>query len=127
MENAINALIIEDDSSSVALLKEFLKDFSYINILGEASNIKDAELLIKNTPKVDLVFMDIKMPIMDGFQAFMSIHSFKPDLPIIAQTAHSSNEDQEKIMQMGFTDYITKPLDKERVFEILNTVFNSNK
>lgn len=64
------------------------------------------------------------MPIMDGFQAFKIIHSFNRKLPIIAQTAHSSIEDQDKIMQMGFTNYITKPIDKERIFEILNDVFN---
>ena len=118
-------LIAEDDKINFLLLKKILelKEFKII----KAVNGQEAIDICRENPNIDLVFMDIKMPIMDGFQAFMSIHSFKPDLPIIAQTAHSSNEDQEKIMQMGFTDYITKPLDKERVFEILNAVFNSNK
>ena len=61
MVTTVNALIIEDDTSSVVLLKEFLKDFPYIDLLGEASNIKDAEILIKNNTKVDLVFMDIDL------------------------------------------------------------------
>ena len=67
--------------------------------------------------------MDIKMPILDGYQAFEKIKEIKPELPVIAQTAYASFEDKEKMMQFGFMDCITKPLDKEKVFEMLDTVF----
>lgn len=118
-------LIVEDDSINFLLLKKILesKDFKTL----KAVNGKEAVAICRENTNIDLVFMDIKMPVMDGFQAFKIIHSFNPDLPIIAQTAHSSNEDKENIMQMGFTNYITKPLDKEKVFEILNDVFNPEK
>ena len=67
--------------------------------------------------------MDIKMPVLNGFDAFEQIKILKPELPIIAQTAYSSFEDKERIMQFGFMDYITKPLDKEKIFELLDTIF----
>mgnify|MGYP000886341498 len=67
--------------------------------------------------------MDIKMPVMDGYSAFEKIKVFLPNLPVIAQTAHSSSEDKERVMQAGFTDYITKPLDKDKIFELLEKYF----
>jgi CheY-like chemotaxis protein len=72
-----------------------------------------------NNPSIDLVLMDIKMPIMDGFEAIEQIQPIRPNLPIIAQTAYSSSEDKAKIEFAGFTDYITKPLNRERLFELL--------
>ena len=63
--------------------------------------------------------MDIKMPVMNGFQALEVIREFRPNLPIIAQTAYASKEDEERIYAAGFSNYITKPLNKERLFAIL--------
>jgi YesN/AraC family two-component response regulator len=63
--------------------------------------------------------MDIRMPVLNGFEAYEKIKVFRPELPVIAQTAYSSFED-EKIMKMGFVDCITKPLDKEKVYEVLD-------
>ena len=118
-------LIVEDDSINFLLLRKIL-EIKELKILKAVNGQQAVDICRENT-NIDLVFMDIKMPIMDGFQAFKIINSFNPGLPIIAQTAHSSSEDKEKIMQMGFTNYITKPLDKEKVFEILNDVFNPEK
>ena len=115
-------LIVEDDSINFLLLRKIL-EIKEFKILKAVNGLQAVDICRENTD-IDLVFMDIKMPIMDGFQAFEIINLFNPGLPIIAQTAHSSSEDKEKIMQMGFTNYITKPLDKEKVFEILNEVFN---
>jgi CheY-like chemotaxis protein len=66
--------------------------------------------------------MDIRMPVLNGFEAYEKIKVFRPELPVIAQTAYSSFEDKEKIMKMGFVDCITKPLDKEKVYEVLDAV-----
>ena len=67
------------------------------------------------------------MPIMDGYAAFEKIKTFLPNLPVIAQTAHSSAEDKERVLQAGFTDYVTKPLDKERIFDVIDVVFKNSK
>ncbi len=67
--------------------------------------------------------MDIKMPILNGFEAFKIIHSFNPKLPIIAQTAYTSNEDYDRILELGFSGHISKPLDKSKIYELIDSVF----
>lgn len=57
---------------------------------------------------------------MNGYEAFEKITEIRPDLPIIAQTAHASEEDKEKVNKLGFTDYITKPINKELLLEMVD-------
>jgi len=114
-------LIAEDDAINYLLLKKILMMRNY-NILRAANGQEAVEIVAANN-NIDLIFMDIKMPILDGYQAFEQIKTFLPHLPVIAQTAHASSEDREKIMQAGFSECITKPLDKEKVFELLDKVF----
>ena len=62
---------------------------------------------------VDLVLMDIKMPLMDGHEAAEKIKAKLPNLPIIAQTAYSTTSDKELALKHGCDDFISKPIDKE--------------
>jgi len=114
-------LIAEDDNINYLLLKKILQLRNYTTI--RAINGQEAVTICSTNPAIDLVFMDIKMPLMDGYTAFEKIKIFLPNLPVIAQTAHSSSEDKDRILQAGFTDYITKPLDREKIFEIIDAVF----
>lgn len=114
-------LVAEDDSINFLLMKKNLEQKNYTVL--RASNGQEAVDLCETNPVIDLVFMDMKMPILDGFQAFERIKEILPDLPVIAQTAYSSSEDKEKIMQAGFTDYITKPINKEKLFDLLDAIF----
>jgi CheY-like chemotaxis protein len=66
--------------------------------------------------------MDIKMPVMNGFEALEKIKAIRPELVVIAQTAYSSSEDAEKMRKAGFYSYITKPVDRERLFDLINEV-----
>jgi len=88
-----------------------------------AQNGQEAVDICLSNPNIGLVLMDIKMPIMDGFEAFEKISPIRPNLPIIAQTAFSSSEDKDKIFKVGFNDYITKPINRERLFELIEGVF----
>jgi two-component system LytT family response regulator len=115
MVTTINALIIEDDASSVTLLKEFLKDFSYIELLGEASNIKDAESLIKNNPKVDLVFMDIDLK---GANALDLIKHVGPKTKVLFITAFP--DFAVKAFEYNTIDYIVKPISFDRLKKALS-------
>ena len=114
-------LVAEDDNINFLLLKKILQMRNYTII--RAVNGQEAVTICSTNPAINMVFMDIKMPIMDGYAAFAKIKTFLPNLPVIAQTAHSSAEDKERVLQAGFTDYVTKPLDKERIFEVIDTVF----
>jgi CheY-like chemotaxis protein len=64
--------------------------------------------------------MDLKMPIMDGYQAFEQIRSFNPHLPIVAQTAYALGEDMQKIKSYGFDGYIRKPIRKEELLSVVS-------
>lgn len=114
-------LIAEDDNINFLLLKKILMVKNYTIL--RAANGQQAIDICKENPEIDLVFMDIKMPVMDGYQSFEIIKVLMPNLPVVAQTAHSSSEDRERILRAGFTDYITKPLDKEKVFEMMEKIF----
>jgi len=116
-------LIAEDDNINFLLLKKILQIKNYTIL--RAANGQVAIDICTNQPEIDLVFMDIKMPVMDGYKAFEVIKVMRPELAVIAQTAHSSSEDRERVVRAGFTDYITKPLDKEKVFVMLERIFNS--
>ncbi|MFV8393761.1 response regulator [Flavobacterium sp. LB2P6] len=119
-------LVAEDDTINFLLLRKIIESKNHTVI--RAKNGQEAVDICTKNPNITLVFMDIKMPVLDGYQAYEKIKLIKPELPVIAQTAYSSFEEKEKMMQFGFMDCITKPLDKEKVFELLDTVFmESNK
>lgn len=109
-------LVVEDDETSYELLKVIINGFG-INTIKWAKNGEEAVKLCKENPAIDLVLMDINMPVMDGYQATKSIKAFKPDLPIIAQTAFAILGDREKSLEAGCDDYITKPIKKEELLE----------
>lgn len=117
-------LIAEDDDINFLLLERILQQKNYTII--RANNGKEAVDLCEANEKIDLVFMDIKMPIMDGFEALNIIKKLNLNIPIIANTAYSSLEDKEQIKQAGFTDYISKPLNKDQIHRLLDTIFGQN-
>lgn len=117
-------LIAEDDDINFLLLEKILQLKNYKVI--RATNGKEAVQICEVNPKIDLVFMDIKMPIMNGFEAFSIIRKSNINLPVIANTAYSSLEDKEQIAKAGFTNYISKPLSKNEVYKLLDTVFGTN-
>ena len=104
-------LVAEDEDSNFMLLEEMLSD-SGINII-RAINGLEAVKLCKTNPNIDLVLMDIKMPVMDGYEATTRIKEFMPDLPIIAQTAYITDTDRIKSLACGCSDFISKPVNKQ--------------
>ena len=107
----LRILIAEDDESSMIYVKAILEREG--TMIFEACNGKEAVDFVRNDPEIDLVLMDIKMPEMDGFEATRQIKRIKPSLPVIAQTAYAFVSDQEKAMEAGCDDYISKPIKKD--------------
>ena len=114
-------LIAEDDNINFMLLKKILQLRNYSVI--RANNGQEAVDICMVNKDIDLVFMDVKMPVMNGLDAFKIIKEISPDLVVIAQTAYASDEDKEMILNLGFNNYITKPLNKEKIFELLDEFF----
>ncbi|QBN18367.1 ATP-binding protein [Flavobacterium nackdongense] len=115
-------LVAEDDNINFLLLKRILELKKYTVL--RATNGEEAVELCRLNSEIHLVFMDIKMPVLNGFEAFKMIHALHPNLPVIAQTAYASADDFEKIIQAGFTAYVSKPLDKEKIFDLVDSIFH---
>jgi len=73
----------------------------------------------QNNEEIILIFMDIKMPVMDGHTAAKKIKDLNPDIPIVAQTAFALKAERKKFNSV-FDDYLTKPLNLNRVLETVN-------
>ena len=89
-----------------------------------AENGEEAINYCTEDSTIDLVLMDINMPVMNGFVATKAIKKIKPDLPIIAQTAYAISGDREKAFESGCDDYIPKPISKELLMEKLAKFFS---
>jgi PAS domain S-box-containing protein len=113
-------LVAEDDEVSSKLLEEILSDLELRYITVE--NGKEAVKACAENPNIDLVLMDIKMPLMNGYDATQLIKKQRPDVKVIAQTAHAIPGDKEKAINAGCDDYISKPIRKDKLLSILNKV-----
>lgn len=90
--------------------------------LLHAENGKQAvEMASEN--HVDLVLMDMKMPVMDGLTATEEIRKIDSELPIVALTAHAFDADQQAALAIGCNDYLVKPIDKIKLMDILRKYF----
>jgi two-component system cell cycle response regulator DivK len=106
-------LIAEDDKNSRLLLKEFLSPS--FDIILFAENGQEAVEIVK-TSKVDLVLMDFKLPVLNGYEASKQIKGFS-DVPVIAQTASILNDDIKNKLTKYFDSFILKPYNKKDLLE----------
>jgi len=115
-ENRI--LLAEDDPSGQKLMHHLLNRLGYYVDL--ADNGKEVLKKLKENP-YDIILMDMEMPVMDGFTATREIRKMEAykDLPIIALTAHAMKEHREKTLKAGCTDYISKPVNREKLDDML--------
>lgn len=107
-------LIAEDDEANVLLLKKALEKTNAEII--HADNGKDAIKQFKNNPDIDVILMDIRMPIMDGIEATTQIKHIDKNIPIIVQTAFTMSSEKEKSFKAGCDDYISKPINIKELY-----------
>ena len=112
-------LLVDDDLRNTFALSKLLKKHG-LNIVI-ADNGQMALDKLKENPRIELILMDMMMPVMDGYQAMQAIRAQKSlmSVPIIALTARAMLEEQEKCMAAGANDYLTKPVDIERLLTLL--------
>ncbi len=118
----IKILIVDDDNVSTRLLSVVLNNYGFE--LLTVKNGVDALKSCKDNPDINLVLMDIQMPEMNGHQTTRQIRKFNKDIYIIAQTAYAYVEDEERAIQSGFNDYITKPIIKDELVLALEKYLN---
>jgi len=112
-------LVIDDDLRNIFALTSLLEHHD-IKVL-HAENGRAGIELLKKTPDVDIILMDIMMPEMDGYQttkAIRKVPAFQ-NLPIIALTAKAMKGDRDKCLEAGASDYVAKPVDLEQLFAVM--------
>ena len=111
-------LIAEDNESNYTYIKAILKEYNLVH----AWNGQEAVDLYKKYHP-DMILMDLKMPLMDGYQATKEICKDNTVIPIIAVTAFAFAEDEQRVKQSGFNDYVAKPIKpndlKKKITELL--------
>jgi two-component system CheB/CheR fusion protein len=110
-------LIVEDVNYNVELIKEMLQPTG-ISILG-AFNGNEAVEMCRQHPEIELVLMDIQIPELNGYEATKQIKSFRPNLPVIAQTAYALYDDRKKAFDAGCVGYIAKPFNELQLIEVI--------
>ena len=89
----------------------------------KAKSGNEAVEICRNNPDIDLILMDIQMPLMDGYEATRYIRQFNKKAIIIAQTAYSLSTDREKAIEVGCNDYIAKPINKDELLGLIQKYF----
>ena len=117
----IKILIVEDDEGSAVLITIAVRKFGK-EVIKVRTGIEAVEAC-RNNPDFDLVLMDIKMPGIDGYEATRQIRQFNKDVVIIAQTAYALTGDREMAIEAGCNDYITKPIKKDKLSELMMKYF----
>jgi CheY-like chemotaxis protein len=112
-------LIVDDDVRNIFALTSALESYK-MKVVHAENGQKGLELL-QATPSVEAVLMDIMMPEMDGYEAIAAIRKMEKfkTLPIIALTAKAMKADRDHCLEVGASDYISKPLDIDQLFSLL--------
>jgi hypothetical protein len=118
----LKVLIVEDDEASEILLTREVSSYC-----GEILKVKTGTEAIEiciNNPGIDLILMDIQLPVKNGYEATMEIRKFNKDVVIIAQTAYALTGDREKALLAGCNDYISKPINYAALKAMINVHFS---
>lgn len=122
-EKDIQILVVEDNRLNQMVMKKLLSAnlrFNYTIVENGQEALNEL-----NTKAYDLVLMDLQMPIMDGYEATKAIregkiNAFNKDIAIIAVTADAMPKTKDRVLEIGMNDYMTKPIDKNELFNKIN-------
>jgi len=115
------------NNKTILIAEDILSNFEYLKAVLKCTGVKTIHVSdglqaveqCKANPDINLILMDIQMPVMDGCEATKQIRTFNKAIPIIAQTAYSLNFDRELVMECGCNNYLVKPIAAK---ELLNTI-----
>lgn len=122
MNKRKTVLIAEDEETNFLYLSELLSELDII-LIHAKNGLEAIELTLQN-PSIDLILMDINMPVLDGYKATVEIKKHRNDIPIVAQTAYAQISEKELALQNGCDDYISKPISEQSFNEMLKRHLN---
>jgi PAS domain S-box-containing protein len=120
--------VIDWSNKTFLIAEDSVLNYTFLEALLQKTNVKllwakngrEAVDMCRDNPGIDLVLMDIKMPVLSGLEAIEEIRQFMPDLPIVVQTAYAMPEDREKTLAAGGDEHLTKPLNVKDLFEAIS-------
>ncbi len=115
-------MIVEDVDFNFILIKKQLKKTKAK--IAWLKNGKESIDYVKENKPVDIILMDVRMPIMDGIEATKVIKILRPEIPVIMQTACVIGSDYEDVKESGCEDYIFKPIVAEELLEKISKYIN---
>lgn len=114
-------LIVDDEEFNWLLIKDALEEtqatVSWARVGQEAVD------LVAAGEHYDIILMDMKMPVLDGFETTLQIKKINPKIPVIAQTAYSMPSERNKCMEVGCDDYLSKPISMEELLKTIRKYF----
>ena len=116
-------ILIADDEEPAELYLTLVLSKINKEFLIARTGVEAVEIC-HNNPDIDLILMDIRMPVMNGDEATRKIRQFNKDVIIIAQTAYGLLGDREKVIEDGCNDYISKPVKKDKLIKMIGKYFN---
>lgn len=116
MKKVYTILVAEDEEYNFTLIKYIFQKEGH-NVLWARNGEEAVDLVIKQS-EIDLVLMDIKMPVMNGLDATRRIKQLKSELPVLAVTAYAMEEDRELCLDAGCDEFITKPLGRDNLLNL---------
>lgn len=129
MQNSIlkgkKILIVEDDLSSRLYLNKILEKTDAI--LLNAGNGQEAIDLVAKDSEIEIILMDIQLPVMDGYTSAKKIRELRKEVKLFAQTAYSMPDDMNDILSSGFDDFIIKPIFADQLIEKLSALFEKRE
>lgn len=116
--HGVNILLVEDNEVNQQIACELLQNQG-CKVAISNNGLQAVQRFKSRTETYDLIFMDIQMPEMDGFEATKKIREIDAEIPIIAMTARNMYDEKEKCYQVGMNDHIAKPIDPELLMEMV--------
>ena len=118
-------LVVEDNQISFKLMHAILRQVK-ANVI-HATNGKRAIEEVESGIHMDLVLMDMQMPEVDGLEATRRIKQLRPDLPVVATTANTYDENAQACKEAGCDAFLTKPLQFRKMFELMQSFFDQQE
>lgn len=115
---ALNILVVEDNKTNQFIAKSLLEQHAHHVIIAE-NGLEAVNYMMENGSEIDLILMDLHMPIMDGYEATKRIRDMNKVIPIIAMTADAITGVEEKCREIGIDNFISKPFDPDHFLQIV--------
>lgn len=117
-------LVVEDSPTNQKIACKILEKIGYRSVVAEDGQ-QALDKLQQQRQEIALILMDCRMPVMDGLQATRAIRAQGDDIPIVALTANNSEEDRAACLQVGMDEFLAKPINKNKLQDVLQTLIKS--